>query len=97
MGGNLRSGQLVKSTAGRDEGKYYLVLDAISTSWVLVVNGTERKVNCPKKKNVKHLKVFPVIAEEIENEFLSGKRVTNLEISRAIDTLIDLLEASFFQ
>ncbi|WP_066640452.1 KOW domain-containing RNA-binding protein [Desulfolucanica intricata] len=89
MKDKLKTAQLVRSTAGRDKGKYYLVLDAINESMVLVVNGVERRIDCPKKKNVKHLKVFSIVAENIRKKILSGKQITNLDVSRAIDNLIN--------
>lgn len=56
-------GQVVKSRAGRDSGRAFLVYEIIDEQFVLVVDGDLRKLNNPKKKNVKHLiiynKVFP--------------------------------------
>ena len=88
MSGKLRIGQLVQSMTGRDEGKYYLVWDVLSTSRVLLVDGIGRKIDCPKQKNVKHLKAYPVIVEEIEKELLAGQRVTNYEVLKALDIII---------
>ena len=87
MSGKLRIGQLVQSIAGRDEGKYYLVWDAFIASRVLLVDGIVRKTDCPKKKNVKHLKAYPVIVEEIEKELLAGQRVTNLEVLKSLEII----------
>lgn len=88
MSGKLRIGQVVQSVAGRDEGKYYLVWDVLNTSRVLLVDGVGRKADCPKKKNMKHLKTHPVIVEEIEKELLAGQRVTNLEVLMALERTI---------
>ena len=88
MSGKLRIGQLVQSVAGRDKGKYYLAWDVLETSRVLLVDGIGRKTDSPKKKNMKHLKAYPVIVEEIEKELLAGKRVTNLEVLKALEAII---------
>jgi ribosomal protein L14E/L6E/L27E len=88
MSGKLKIGQLVQSVSGRDAGKYYLVWDVADTSRALLVDGLGRKADRPKKKNVKHLKAYPVIIDEIEKELLAGQRVSDLEVHKALEILI---------
>ena len=47
-------GALVRSLAGRDSGEYYLVVDSLEPPYVLVVNGLNRPLKSPKKKNLRH-------------------------------------------
>ena len=47
---DLKPGQLVRSRAGRDKGKHYLVIEVISPREVLLVNGRSRPLSRPKKK-----------------------------------------------
>ncbi|OPX84405.1 MAG: hypothetical protein A4E53_04185 [Pelotomaculum sp. PtaB.Bin104] len=82
-------GHLVSSIKGRDRGRYYLVVGIISQSMVLVADGEERKVEDPKRKNVRHLHLFNVIAGEVLNKALSGRRVTNTDIRREIKSLTE--------
>ena len=51
----LVPGQLVRSKAGRDKGRYYLVYRRIDEKHVQVVEGKKRTLRNPKKKNVIHL------------------------------------------
>jgi len=47
-------GTVVISKAGRDKGKWMAVLQ-ISGDHVLVIDGKERPIERPKRKNIKHL------------------------------------------
>jgi len=55
---DLMPGQLVRSLAGRDKGKHYLVLETLDHKHVLLVDGRSRPVERPKKKNVAHLQHY---------------------------------------
>ena len=54
----LKPGQLVRSLAGRDRGKHYLVLREIDQRTVLLVDGRSRPLAKPKKKNKAHLQRY---------------------------------------
>ncbi len=51
---NIQKGLVVKSTAGRDQGGYYVAVEA-EDRFVFIANGKERKLEKPKRKNVKHI------------------------------------------
>lgn len=54
----LETGQVVLSTCGRDMGKLQMVLEILDDSYVLVVDGKQRKIEKPKKKKIKHLQKY---------------------------------------
>ncbi len=54
----LKPGQLVRSLAGRDRGKHYLVLREVDQRTVLLVDGYSRPLSKPKKKNKAHLQHY---------------------------------------
>lgn len=83
-------GRLVCSTAGRDTGKYYLVIDIVNDTMVQVVDGECRKLKSPKKKNIKHLKVYPQLAAEITAKSHSGQRITDLDVRNGLQRLMAL-------
>lgn len=60
---DLKPGQLVRSLAGRDKGKHYLVLRELDQKYVLLVDGRRRPVVRPKKKNKAHLQHYERRAE----------------------------------
>ena len=50
---DLTIADVVISTAGRDEGKLFYVLEADET-WPTLVNGKDRTIEKPKRKKSKH-------------------------------------------
>lgn len=54
----LKPGQLVRSKAGRDKGKHYLVLKVVDSTRALLVDGRGRSLTRPKKKNIAHLQRY---------------------------------------
>lgn len=50
----LKKGTVVRSTAGRDKGKFLVVLE-LGEKFVTVADGKERPLARPKRKNPKHL------------------------------------------
>lgn len=83
----IRVGQLVRSAAGRDEGKLYLIYDVLDKAFVRVIDGEKKKLTNPKKKNVKHLGFFPEVADSIEDKLNRGEKVTEEEVAESIKTL----------
>ncbi len=53
--GLLKVGQLVTSKMGRDSGKKYVVVESLPDNHVGVADGFVRKMDRPKRKNLKHL------------------------------------------
>ena len=50
----LEKGQIVVSKAGRDKGKFLIVL-SYDNNGVFVIDGKERPIERPKKKSPKHI------------------------------------------
>ncbi len=82
----LRPGQLVRSKAGRDKGKHYLVLEVIGSTRVLLVDGRVRSLNRPKGKNVAHLQPYNRRID-FSSELASGK-LTDGQIIRYLSELV---------
>lgn len=61
----MEIGQLVKSLAGRDKGRHYLII-GFEGGRALVADGRSRPVNRPKKKNPKHLQPYKSVDREIK-------------------------------
>ncbi len=81
-------GRLVASTAGRDRGRFYLVLGNGPGNRVFVADGEIRKVANPKHKNGKHLRAHPEVSLEINEKVKSGLKVTDLDVQRALKEII---------
>ena len=79
---SIQQGDLVISKVGRDSGKTFLVLK-VENNFVYIVNGKERKVSNPKKKNVKHLiKISNASLIELAERINNGERVGNKTVYR---------------
>lgn len=88
----LRQGQLVRSISGRDQGQYYLISELIDDRFLTLVDGTKHPLANPKRKNVKHVKVFMMIDSGIEDDMIQGKPVTDARIIIAMKRLKNELE-----
>ena len=75
---------IVISQNGRDIGKYFFVI-AVEEGFCLLADGKGRRLEKPKKKNIKHIKTLGKsdnpIAEKIRNE----EKITNNEIRRGLE------------
>ena len=74
-------GRVVLSTQGRDEGRYFIVLKVIDENFVLMADGLTRKVDHPKKKKVKHLRMKPIVVE-VDGEKLPTHQLQDSDLRR---------------
>jgi hypothetical protein len=81
---NAVIGQLAVSKSGRDRGEPYLVLEIIDEAFVYLVNGDKRRIENPKRKNIKHLRFYPAVAEHLAQQWEAGQQVGNVEVRRVI-------------
>ena len=77
-------GRLVKSAAGRDKGRYFVILDIIDENYVHIVDGDLRSKDRPKKKKLKHVKLCPEVLTGIAGKLKEGARVFDAELRSAI-------------
>lgn len=89
----LWRGQLVRSKAGRDKGRYYLVLADSEDGFVWLADGRKRSADEPKRKNIRHLQpIRKAAAGLLDKE--NGSRITNEEIRAAINAIEETLTPS---
>lgn len=89
MANTLEPGSVVLSKAGRDSGKYFLVVGAVDENYVLLADGGLRRLAKPKKKKIKHVAQTPHILEGIGNKLKEGKKVFDAEIRSALKNAIE--------
>jgi len=82
-------GQLAKSIAGRDKGRFMVIIDIIDENYVYIVDGDLRKVENPKKKKIKHLQLLNKRADLIVEKLTKKRKVTNEDVKKALTELID--------
>ncbi len=78
-------GQVVKSRAGRDKGKIFLVLEIIDNENLLVVDGNLRKLDRPKKKKIKHLIVYNTVVEGLNYKLKNKMKINNAYIRKLLE------------
>lgn len=80
----IESGDVVKSTAGRDKEKIFLVVDVLD-NFVYLVDGKTHKTSSPKKKSIKHVKnILPKGLKSLSDRIKRGELVGNKRISRSL-------------
>jgi ribosomal protein L14E/L6E/L27E len=80
-------GRVVQSTKGHDKGRWFLVVGLVDERFVLIADGETRKLEKPKKKQVKHLLTAPVIAEDAVKQIRDGAQTADSAIRKAIRAL----------
>ena len=74
---DLSQGQLVRSIAGRDKGKFYLVI-GFAQEKMLVADGQYRTLKDPKTKNIKHLQSYKHISDRVVSASASNQLTDTL-------------------
>ncbi|MBN2287537.1 MAG: KOW domain-containing RNA-binding protein [Tissierellales bacterium] len=82
---DLRIGQVVKSKAGRDKGRIFVVIEIVDDQYVRLCDGELRKVSKPKLKKIKHLIVYNRVFEEIETHLNKNEKLNNAYIRRLLE------------
>ena len=85
----LMLGQLAKSVAGRDKGRFMVVIDIINENYVYVVDGDLRRVENPKKKKIKHLYLFNERIDFIAEKLKNNSEIHNEEIKKTLEKMVD--------
>lgn len=80
-------GEIVKSKAGRDEGKCFLIVSILNEDYVFLSDGSIRTIEKPKKKKNKHLIFTGIVADEIKEQILSGEKVSNSRIRKYLQSI----------
>ena len=82
----IATADVVSSTAGRDQGQLFYVMDA-DDQFVTLVNGRNRPVEKPKRKNRKHVEKVLRSETRVAEKLRSGDKVLNGELRRDLASL----------
>lgn len=69
----IRVGQVVEGTAGREQNQLYFIIKVVDEKYVLIADGKKRKLDRPKLKKVKHLKVYDFLNNKVKNKIVSDQ------------------------
>lgn len=81
---DIQIGQVVRSKAGRDKGRVFVVIDILDDKYVLIVDGDLRKLDKPKKKKIKHLIVYKTVLKNIREKIEKGEKFNNAYVRKAL-------------
>ena len=82
----IKTGDVVVSTKGRDTGKVYIVKN-IENDYLYLVDGRGKTISNPKKKKFKHIRTANICIEALNEKFERNEKVQDLEIRKTIDNL----------
>ena len=88
MSTDIGKGCVVLSTAGRDMGRYFIVLDR-DENYALIVDGKLRSVESPKRKKIKHLMYAgKVSAEKLLAKINADMPIEDAEVRKAMNLFL---------
>lgn len=83
MQSEIEKANIVQSTAGRDRGKYFFVLE-LCGDYAFLVDGKLRKVEKPKSKKLKHMRLVGESDSRVAGKIRGDAKVLNSEVRRAL-------------
>ena len=84
---DINKGDIVLSTAGRDKGNIFYVVDVADSSYVYIADGIIRKIDRPKRKKIKHLKLLSNEDTRIRQKLLANEKVYDAELRKSVRQL----------
>jgi ribosomal protein L14E/L6E/L27E len=81
---SIQVGQVVRSKAGRDKDRVFLVSEILDQQHVLLVDGDLRRLANPKKKKIKHLVVYQTVLKEFQERLGSDIKINNAYLRRLL-------------
>ena len=84
---------VVVSTAGRDAGKLFYVIDTDDT-YLTLVNGKDRSLEKPKRKKRKHANKVLRSETRVAEKLRAGDKVLNSELRRDLAYLSQALQSN---
>lgn len=79
----ISKANIVRSNAGRDQGKLFYVL-RVEGEYLLLADGKTRKVEAPKRKKRRHVLFVAEEANRLSEKIRSEEKVTNSELRKAL-------------
>jgi len=83
---DIAKADIVISTAGRDRGKWFYVVDT-EGAFVLIADGKSRKIEVPKRKKLKHVRRVTRTDSHTARKLLRGEVVLNSELRRDLASI----------
>ena len=82
---DLKIGQIVKSKAGRDKDRVFIICSILDEQFVFVCDGDLRKLNSPKKKKVKHLMIYNTVLTEFAEKLQGNENLDDAYVRKVLN------------
>lgn len=79
----IEVGMLAVSKAGHDKDILYVII-RLDKEYVYLVNGKNRTLFNPKKKNIKHIQIIKYVNEDLQKKLISNGKIQDEDIKRVI-------------
>ena len=89
---NIHISDVVVSTAGRDRGELFYVIDE-DPIYLMLANGKDRTLDKPKRKKRRHVQKVLRSETRVAAKILSGDKVLNGELRRDLASLCRGMQA----
>lgn len=84
---DIRIGQYVRSKAGRDKDRVFIVMKIVDEKFVLIADGDLRRIEKPKKKKIRHLINLDQVSESLKDKLSGDGKINNALVRREIEKL----------
>ena len=79
----IAKSDIVRSDAGRDRGKIFIVL-AVEGAYLLLADGKGRRVEAPKRKKRRHVLFVAADESRLADKIKRSEKITNSELRRTL-------------
>ena len=77
-------GRVVVSKQGHDQGRSFLIVALLDERYALIADGDTRKLEHPKKKQLKHLRAQPQVATDVLPQIAKCAQTADSAIRKAL-------------
>jgi ribosomal protein L14E/L6E/L27E len=84
---DIQIGQFVRSKAGRDKDRIFIVMNIADEKYVLIADGDLRRIEKPKKKKIRHLAVMAQVSTSLKDKLSGDGKINNAFVRREIEKL----------
>ena len=85
-------GRIVRSKAGRDKDRYFIILKCFDEEYVTIADGDLRMIECPKKKKLKHLMFTDDYLYQNGVKIIGNENIGNSKLRRYLKQYVEQLE-----
>ena len=90
---NIHISDVVVSTAGRDQGDLFYVINE-DANYLMLANGKDRTLDKPKRKKRRHVQKVLRFETRVAAKILSGYKVLNSELRRDLQFQAGQMQAN---